>query len=572
MKRLKKTLGHKIEKLFSTKTSRFAGFFSGIIIFPLALMVAFSMIGLPVKGFDWLQGNAKEVDEKPKTSINYVDYNRTPAADIMNATFKKLDKKWDGNGPMIKSAGLPHPLSCVTPVPPLSHSRAYKDGKTETQVTLAAYTAGVGAYVFKKMRNSVDKCKSSDTITYTYDDDLGVESATIEVLWSGNKFETTYVRYGDLIAFVATNKNGKSSKTAKTVADIIADLMDDSVCANEKSVAADYTRNAAFSGKKFTGLQKVKRLETKKVSAPKLTKNQIEYGVEKVKAPAKKIKVKKVSLPNDDYNYVLWPELPKKVSLPKMPKTPKEQKLKSITGIRVKDPQGPGCGWKFLTTVQPKYDNAAVMADNDKNVKLAQKKLYDDGKRWQKDISDYWTDYHTYLTQVNKYKEYSSEVHSVSVAWNKIHKDWKKYYTLYANWENYNGQRDAIISSKKSAKKTLATQKNECEKYESDSKAYMKTHAKWKKRFDEFQSNKDDLMEQYKTDLQAWKDAAPEDPEDEDTREPKPTKPTPPKEPKEPKKLNHPCPPEKPSILGQDTPKKKKAPSKPPDPRPKSER
>ena len=542
-----------------------------------ASWVGLAALGFPVAGVNLFDSEELAPEAKPAAQITRADFTNTPAGEVFRGTFKDLDKVWNPSPIEVDAAGLPHPLDCVQPAPTLSNSKAYEADGKDAQVTLAAYPAGLGGEMFKRLKEDVSNCKPSTTSTYVYDvSGVGVEAATIQVNWAGNAVETTLFRRGDVVAFVATDAGVDSAGRASVVDGALTRLMTPEVCLNQSAGAEDQLRNALFAGKNFKGKGEKYPLTTEKLPLPKLTQEQKYDGVEQVKLGAPKLSTPSVTLPNADYPYPLWPELPSPRTVPDLPSVPKAQKLKSDARIRVPDLQGPGCGWAFLTTVQPSYDAAAVEANNEKLIDSAQTLLDNDGKRWQRQVRKYWTAYHNYVVAINDYRSYASEVQTVAAAWQEIHEDWSQYYTDYANWEIYEDGRLQFLADQKQARTDWAEAKQYCKDYPALVEQYNTDHAKWEQDYAKWQQDHAQWEQDYRQwekDMREYRKLKNDDDPSNDI--PKPEKPVEPQAPTEPQPPTPPaggCPAPKPAILEQKAPEQKPAPKPPADPRPVGER
>lgn len=429
------------------------------------ILVCLSLIGLPIAAMGFLHPEEK-APEKVEKVIPVVDFRKTPAASVISATFKELerDKRFKANSTEVSSAGFPHPFSCVTPTAPLSQSKGYKVRGDDAQVTIAAYPAGLGHEVFERLMKKVTECKPSTTYMTTADSDgVGVEGGFASVAWSENRVEVTLFRRGDLIAFVATDANKDSKGKAKIVDGVLERRLSKEVCPDPKGTEDAVTRNAFYAAKDFTGKREVYRLTTEPLELPTLTPELQAEGVKAVEIPGENYNIERVERPSDDFAYPLWPPLPKEPKFPKYPEAPKPQKLKSKTWVRVEDPIGPGCGWAFLTTVEPTYDAERIEAQNAARIDAAQAKLDADGPRWQADVISYWVAYQNYLDRIEAYEAYALKVKRVAKAWDKIHEAWRDYYTAYENWRLRDNARKAFIAQKKAAKQGYRDQIARCE-------------------------------------------------------------------------------------------------------------
>lgn len=559
----KPTLGN----FLALKTGRGMAIGAFIIIFPVLIAMLLSFLGLPVRGFEWVQGEqAKEVTTEAKVPT-VVDYTKTPAGEVMDKFFQDLQGKWQAGSTVVHSAGLPHPLDCVTPAPSLSDSQAFQADGMDVQVTFAAYPAGVGAESYRRLKDETIDCKPSDTAIYPAPvNDLGVEAHTLTTYWASNGIETTVYRRGDVLIFVASAASQDPIPAARITDRVLKKYLTKEVCYNETSGLRAQLRNAFFSGDDFTGLEKIETLTTQALPNPVIPEELATTGVKETSLPARSKKLEEVQLPATTDAYPLWPELPKPVKKPKKPAVPADQKISDTATVRMPDDEGPGCGWAFLTTVEPTYDTEAIDAENKRLLAAVQVALDADGPRWQAEVLEYWTSWATYRKEVRAYRAYSEEVRLVANAWNLIHADWSRYYTAHANWEVNERNRKAFLAAQETAREQWPIQKQACKDYGTALKVYeqeLSYYEEWTNYYEENPLVWQATWDKYLTDLEAWqKDTRPEE-----EKGPEPTDPTP-LEPAKPAKPEHACPVVKPAILDQDAPEKKPEPKKPADPRP----
>lgn len=562
-----------IQALLNNVVTRNAALATFVLVLPLTASLMLASLGVPIKGFAWLEEEEAPVVQEEVKARTVVDFTATPANRAFDRVFRGLDKTWEGTSSPVDAAGLPQPLDCVAPAPALSEARTYNANNREVAVTLAAYPAGVGGEMYSRFLSETLTCKPSSFSIFTYPvSGLGVEAFTMDASWGANDVEITALRRGDVVAFTVTKNGGASATAAKVVDSYLRAALSRNVCVSQNSSVKDQRRNAFFSGRSFTGLQTEKEIRAKKVKDPRLTPDQKAAGVEKSSIPAEPLKTFPVKLPSSDFTYPLWPPLPTPVLAPSMPTVPEPQKLKDYALIREPDPLGPGCGWSFMTTIEPSFDEAQVEANNAELVGIAEEVLASDAARWKRDVRAYWTAYHEYLTvEIPAYRAYRSEVAEVSEAWDLIHAAWDAYYTAYANWEIEEAARLAFIEEKRAARTTYKEQLAACEAYPEEYANYeaaMKQYRADRRQYREDKAAYDEAYAKWEEDYAEWEESdnpnkgpAPEEPE-------KPIRPVEPEEPV----LDHPCPPVPDPILEEKAPKATEAPKPPPDPRPASAR
>lgn len=436
----------------------------------------------------------------------------SPATAAIDSVFDQIDTAWTEQGRRVTAAGLPHPLTCVTPAPTISVSQLYKTKSSDlVQVTVVSYTAGLGAYVFDQMATKARDCKPSSTsMTVTPNTGLGVESARVQASWAKNSAAIEVVRRGDVITFTATSR--PAVKTAAAVDAVVAAKIDQ--CVDQKSTVADAYRNLVTAKGKYTGLQRTEKVTIEPANDPTP-----EPGVEPVKVPAKTFKIPNVIRPSERA-YPVWPDLPEAKTEPVKPDAPKPQLLATTYKKITKDTAGPGCGWAWMAAAQPPFNEDEATATNDKRFEKAEARLAADVTRWQADVAAYWAAYADYKAAVIEYRKYAEEVADVTAAWEKIDRQWADYWTDHANWVAQKQARDQFVIDKDAARATYKEQVAECEALAEEGQEVDQT------------------------------------PSTEPTAKPKKSEPT------------IVCPPVRPSILDQKAPKVGKEPKKPKNPRP----
>lgn len=376
------------------------------------------------------------------------------ASNAIDAMFDQIDTAWMPQGRRVAAAGLPHPLTCVTPAPGLSVSQTYttKAGQG-AQVTIVSYPAGLGAWMFDQMPGKARNCKPASTsMTVTGSTGIGVESARYTVAWSGNRASIEVVRRGDVLTFTATTNPAPG--TAKAVDGVVAAHM--GKCVEQKSTVADAYRNT------FTAKGKYEPYTTpEKVTRDPATEPTPPAGVDAVSIPAKTYKVPTVERPVERV-YPVWPDLPEARPVPVAPEPPKPQVTSLTVQTLVEDTYGPGCGWEWMTSAKSPFDAADADRINTARVTRAQTRLEKDEQRWLADVVDYWSAYAQYRADVISYRKYAERVADVTKAWEAIDALWDTYWAEYDAWEQAKADRDRFIAQKKAARETYDDLMEQC--------------------------------------------------------------------------------------------------------------
>lgn len=585
---------------------------STLLVLPIIVTLIMGAIGLPMKGLGFLRPNDSERQNEVTRSIAYANFSKTPAYEVMTRFFNDLDSKWKSNSVLSHSAGLPYPFNCVQPAATLTGSKGY-DGSVDSQVTYAAYPAGIGAVAFDNLVNKVNNCKANRTSVWLEKKKLGAEAYSADVSWGRNHTEVTFWRRGDIITFVATDTKANSTKLARKVDDFLLSAMGDA-CLDKESLVRDAKRNAFFSGDKFKGLSRIEKLTTPKVDKPTLTEDQSASGVKVTAIPAVDKKVKKVDIetaetlvqPDPRLNlpessYSLWPKLPEEAAFPRMPDVPTPQKLESVATLRIDDISGPGCGWNFLSTVKPDFDEELVEQANSRLVHDEQSLLDSDGLRWRSDVLTYWILYAEYLKDIPEYEKYRAKVEIIFKEWGKIHKRWKEYYKEYEKWYDLDQARLKFIEDQKTARSLYESRRLACVDLPNRITAWQEDYNHWQNVLipqwnvdvAQYEADYPRLYSQYQARVKNWREVLIPQYEEKYTiwviehrrwvdggkigiepPEPKrPKKPSPPKAPVKPvapvkPSLSHPCPPPVDPIITKAPPLKEAPPTPPADLRP----
>lgn len=406
--------------------------------------IGLSALGVPI---DLPTKDTATTDNQPSAAAP-APVTLTPAASdaavAIDAMFDQIDTAWSPQGRRVSAAGLPHPLTCVTPAPGLSVSQTYRTKTgSDAQVTVTSYAAGMGAFVFAALADKTAGCKPSSTsMTVTPNTGVGAGSSRFTIAWSGNRATIEVVRRGDVLTFVATTKTAPG--TVKAVDAVVAAKM--SRCALQDSKPSDAYRNLVAAKSNYEPYTKPEKVTRDPATLPTPP-----AGVKAVKVPAKTFRVPVVTRP-EPRPYPVWPDMPQNREVPVAPKAPEPQKTATTFKSLVEDVTGPGCGWSWMASAAPEFDAAAANATNDKRFEKATNRLAKDEDRWLGEVVNYWVAYADYRSDVIGYREYADTVAQTVKAWEVIDGQWATYWAEHDAWTNRKNARDRFDEEKTTAK------------------------------------------------------------------------------------------------------------------------
>lgn len=387
--------------------------------------------------------------QAPPAEASTVEWGATPAADVIRASIAAVPQSWTRRGEQLTSVTPPFPLSCNVGgiQSAYSVSQQYNNGTT---VELSSYTAGTGALAMQYQKDHARDCVDKNTgITVTSFGEAGTEAFTIQARRGVATSQTTVFRRGDIIGYVLVD-GGNSTDATKTVDHLVADAMGDQ-CVNQNSGIDDASRTI-WSGLSFTGLLKDTSVSIGNWSLPSVPAGS-SYTATPVPDTATP-QVQAVTMPKVP-DYPVWPLLPAEKPQPKLPVAPADKAVTDKTiKTRVKDEQGPGCGWVFTGTVAPVFDENGINTANEAAVNSAKEELTKGAEDWSKSVLTYWQGLATYKKDVEAYEKFRADVMSVDAAWEPIRKEWKAYDTDFANYQNAVHDRDDFVARKDAAQKS----------------------------------------------------------------------------------------------------------------------
>lgn len=124
-------------------------------------------------------------------------------------------------------------------------------------------------------------------------------------------------------------------------------------------------------------------------------------------------------------------ELPKPVPQPEAaPLPPVKRPTSSIIPERIKDLEGPGCGWAFTGQTAPLWDDVREKERADTEEAKAQKKLRADYKAYLAERAEYLDAWTEYYDSIMDYRAYAKEVKNVAKTWDELNANRAEYKVL----------------------------------------------------------------------------------------------------------------------------------------------
>ncbi len=431
----------------------------------LVCVLGLVLLGVPVLGLAGGPDERREqADAAPPPTGEPARAVGTPARAVLVATFAEVPRAWSTRGALLEAASVPHPLSCVRLTPAASASRGYEVDGASVQLTLAAYGAGLGAEALGRMTDEADGCAPGGLrVSGTDLADLGSAAVRLRVSGPGTDYTIVAWRRGDVVAFAAGTEADVVQATATRVDEVLAGHLA-GPCLDQEPTREDALRNAGYAGAAFTGRTEKVELRTARVPLPELPVEYLAAGVEATSLDEALPELAEVTVPDP-------PEHPHALALPQ-PRTrpaPPAPVVAQVTEMaaprRVPDPTGPGCGWAFTRTAEPRYSAPEAAAANRAAEARTREALEADGARWRADVLAYWVAVHEYRREAAAWQAYASEVARVAASWAEVERQWAEYETAAAAWAVAQAERERLMSAQASAREQYAAELAQCESW-----------------------------------------------------------------------------------------------------------
>lgn len=371
----------------------------------------------------------------------------------------------------LEGKNIPHPV--------VANSKSYTEGNRSNFTTIIAYAygAGEGATAVKKLKEQASSCKGAG----------GLSSSTTPVKDSENGFSAYYSSggkkrvnvnmwaVGDVVLSVSSTSFSSLINTTQEVNRYARGLLSP-ICLVFDTTEKDLKRNPYVDAENYTGWEKgrevllnrniaglnpgIVNLETPVVGrsyALGAIPGKYDVGL-LTEVPGKTLEWNKVDIP--DAPLAPYPDiLPDAVDEPlNKPKELSVPEVETVVSERVRDDDGPGCGWSFTGQASPQYDDEAEKKAADEREQKAQTAMQTEQKEFYNLIADYVEKYEAYALSVKAYKDYVEEVDEVREKWDEINR----------KRDDYRRKLDAYYQAIDDRKNFLERQKDAREKYEDD--------------------------------------------------------------------------------------------------------
>lgn len=466
-----------------------------------------------------------------------------PAQQAVDSIMKKEPaavKDWQGGEPNqgtpasvyawvcgeLKGKGIPQPL--------VANSKTYTEGgrKNFTTIVAYAYGAGEGGTAVNSLKDQARDCGSSGGLSDTQSPVSDSNGGFTAYYFSGSKrVNVNMWSLGDVVLSVSSTSNGAMTSATDELDDYARGLLRP-MCLSLRSPREAITRNPYVNPEAYTGWEKGRKVDLNRNIAginPGIVDLEEplvghSFAIGRVpgendipllnEIPGKTIEYTKVRIPKAPlapYPDILPDAVDEPLSKPKNPHVPES----SVTvAERVRDDDGPGCGWAFAGQAAPKFDDTAEKEAADQRENEAQTKMQTEQKTYYNQVADYVRDYEAYALSVAAYKDYYDEVEEVRDVWNDIKNKRADYREKLDQYYEDKENREDFIKRQDEAQKRYDEALEKCRVYNED--------------MDEYNDAMDEDRDRYEREAREWRERKLREwednrPEPEPTPEPQPT-------------------------------------------------
>lgn len=282
----------------------------------------------------------------------------------------------------------------------------------------------------------------------------------------GAKFDAGFIIVaGDTIVGAQTADNGQRDQLFSDYLSSLKSTLPDSGCLS-LSGADESKRSIYFDPNSFEGLQ-----ETKKIN-PQVDTDYL--------PTVEGIGASEISDP-----YATAPEGPLPKSLPSLPSEVTKPTIDSapasvnsfteIASYRIKDPQGPGCGWTWSAQNALKYNSADLKTAEQNTLTKVQNDVNGKAQSYV-DSKIKWARIVALLTpQLDNWNHYVGSVNDVHAKWDKLTKDrlalrpaWDQYLSDHDLWKTFDARKAAAEKSYEAAQDQCLADRKAHDQWESE--------------------------------------------------------------------------------------------------------
>lgn len=488
----------------------------------LALLVPIAFFGLvrhTFPGFSIFEKEEKQTAEETKPEIPYVSLDATsPAVAVIEGVTNYIPPTLAGYPNTGTGSGTPEaPFSWVCPLdtgntaPSVANMRNFAAGK-ENWVTMVvhAYPAGQGTAVEQRIEESVRACADRDgdgrrtSISAPVPATEGFEGSFYA---GGQRYYAAVWNQSDVLMSVTGTDLGQVRQAALEYNDYLMSVLAP-VCVSLELPVSDSTRSPYVDANAYTGWQRGREV-TLNPDAPGLApgylpKDQPVSGrsvprgnvppsmavAPDAAVPGAPLDVAVVTLPKQPLEPFTPASLPAAVEHPgAAPQAPPVPATSTTVPERVRDEDGPGCGWDFTGQKAPVYDDTAEKQRADGLAAEAHAKLVAERIAYQNARSVYLVAYADYAYRVQKYNEYAGQVAAVAAAWDDLNQKravyraaLDAYYRDLDNYENFFDRKAQAQVDYEAALQRCVDQDKRREQYEKDLETWEKAMEEWEAR------------------------------------------------------------------------------------------
>lgn len=496
-------------------------------------------------------GPGFEADPSSSTgepAVQAAAWSETPAAQTLTRALAEAPEGWNHSGGMQTGVSAPAPFSCPLPgiAPSVSYTQAYDAAGGRIQVTLQAYTAGLGAEAMVLQSANAPVCAGPGSGLYQsgiIEGGRGAEHEVAAGTRGGVRTQVSVFRSGDVLAFISGTGADTVSRAADALSEHLAPAMAQ-VCRDTGSKTDD-GRRSPFSSSGYEPMRRPVEVAISPVEKPAAPRVKDDAGamatVPRTEIPAPVI-VEKPAERAEVPDHPVAPEMPAFTDFPEAPEAPAPKATTTASvQVRTDDTQGPGCGWKFTGMRAPAFNQDEASAEASRLMAEAETKLKDGAGRWQEQVRDYWIAYEDYRLQAVEYQRYAKDVAKVNEAWERIGKQWADYRSKLEDYDAKVAERQTFLDRQKAAESSWQGEMSRCER---------ETKAAEEQAREATERAREEARKAAEEALKNTKEGAVPPPA---PAEPEPVKP----------KTVEGCPPEKPSILSEKAPDVPQKPSEP---------
>lgn len=435
--------------------------------------LAMVLIGLPPA-----TGTAPQAAADP--NIATAAWKQSPATGALTDVLNNPPAGWAKQGDLQQLVTAPLPYSCPQPAlaPSVSLAGTFTAGGARFQVTILAYTAGLGAEAMQKQAGNAYTCAGPETgLSLWHVNGPGSDAKQATTTRGGVRASVLSFRRGDVITYITGSPSDPLQNLAAAFNDGLPRRLSP-VCVNQDSTTADATRSP-WSGAGYKQYTEEARVAIADVPLPSTepaapAASPTGPAISPAPAPSPTATLERVTLPAPDLvdrtvtpmarpSHPVAPAMPAPVAEPTAPEAPAAKAtLEKSVQVPANDTRGPGCGWAFTGMKALAFDDAATTQARTALLAETKAKLEADAKAWQASVLTYWTDYASYKKAAEAYNTYVARVDEVNKAWAVIGNAWDSYNKAVQDRDRKAADRAEFLSRQDAARKDYDAKTARC--------------------------------------------------------------------------------------------------------------